>query len=680
MALNWVVGDFESWGTVDLTKVGAWAYAEHPLTRPLCLGWEVNGGNRGLWRPGSSLDDLRALAEDEDMTWVAFNCAFERAMWKFHMVETYGLPDIPLQRWHDIQATAAMKGLPQNLEDLASWLRIPLKNVELSKLTTDLSKPNKKGEYPVITPGIQAQVEEYCMDDITTEVAAHRTLGFLPRGERLDWLLTQKTNDWGVNLDTKYIRACQAVVDKGSVPLLKEFHDLTGLKPSQGQKFIKWLSANGFEVPTKPGGGLTLGREELKRLIGSAVQEDEDESSVSPTDAMGRAVPDRVLRTLRIRQLVGASSIGKLARMEACQSSDGRSRGLLHWHGTGPGRAAGRLWQPHNLPKPTLKAANGDPLAPQAVVDAIMTGDPNQVQRLIGPPIQAVVTGIRHAMIPGPGRVYMSGDYAGIQARLVLALAGQDDKTTMMAAGQDVYIDMAKDIFGRPIDKHKDPWERGIGKNSVLGLGFQMGGVTFRDKYVQSHPLLDDPEDRLVFCQGVVRTYRKVWAPMVPPVWYALQEAAEEAVFTGEPQMAYGVIYRIEDHDWLTAQIPSGGKIWYYKPTRYYNQKFSKDAIRCLSLEGGRLVTDTGMFGGRLTENVIMRMEHDLMTVAKAKCEANNLPVVLEVHDEVLVEPLAQHADVEAFKQIMLDIPQWAKDIGVPINIDTWVGDRYRKG
>ena len=151
-------------------------------------------------------------------------------------------------------------------------------------------------------------------------------------------------------------------------------------------------------------------------------------------------------------------------------------------------------------------------------------------------------------------------------------------------------------------------------------------------------------------------------------------------MFTGKPQMAYGIIYAIADRDWLTATIPSGGKIWYYKPTKYYNAKFERDAIRCLTLEGGRLVTDTAMFGGRLTENAIMRMEHDIMTVAKAKCEANGLPVCLEVHDEILVEPLTADADVDAFKQIMLDIPEWAKDLRVPINIDTWVGDRYRKG
>ena len=126
MSLNWCVVDFESWGVLDLTKVGAWAYAEHPLTRPLCLGYYVNGWTPGevqVWHPGEDISELKTMAEDTNLTWIAFNVAFERAMWKHHMVESWGLPEIPITRWHDIQATAAMKGLPQNLDDLLAVLR-----------------------------------------------------------------------------------------------------------------------------------------------------------------------------------------------------------------------------------------------------------------------------------------------------------------------------------------------------------------------------------------------------------------------------------------------------------------------------------------------------------------------------------------------------------------------------
>jgi DNA polymerase I-like protein with 3'-5' exonuclease and polymerase domains len=84
-------------------------------------------------------------------------------------------------------------------------------------------------------------------------------------------------------------------------------------------------------------------------------------------------------------------------------------------------------------------------------------------------------------------------------------------------------------------------------------------------------------------------------------------------------------------------------------------------------------------FGGQLTENVIMGMERDIMTHAQLLCEKEGLPVVLEVHDEILIEPRAGAADEKMLKQIMLDVQPWAREIKVPIGVDTWEGSRYRK-
>jgi hypothetical protein len=49
------------------------------------------------------------------------------------------------------------------------------------------------------------------------------------------------------------------------------------------------------------------------------------------------------------------------------------------------------------------------------------------------------------------GKVFLSGDYAGIQARIVLALSCQHDKAELMASGKDVYCDMASQIYRRTI-------------------------------------------------------------------------------------------------------------------------------------------------------------------------------------------------------------------------------------
>ena len=686
MALNWLICDFESLGPVDLLDVGASVYAQNPLTEVACLGIRVQKEPGWLWKPGESIERLDALAKDEGMTWIAFNCMFERSIWHEIMVPEYGLPPIPLKRWHDIQASAAMMGLPQNLGDLAETLHLSsLKDTEYRAALKALNKPDKAGNLPsgAERAALLELVYTGCLQDLTVEYEAHEFLGWLPLGgDRLDWLLTQKTNEMGVKLDLEYIRKCQEVVAKAKPALLAEFSEITGgLAPTQGAKYIDWLSERHFPVPEKRNakGEMrpTLGKEELKERIGSA--DDGTESKMADVDA-------DVLRSLRIRQLVGSSSISKLGRMAACVGADARSRGLLHWHGTGPGRSAGRLWQPHNLPKPTLKL-DGEIIDNKFLVPALLTGDPEYVEMMAGPPIQAVVQGLRHAMVADEGHLFVSGDYAGIQARLVLAMAGQSDKTALMAAGQDVYIDMAQTIFKRPIDKHRDPWHRGIGKNSVLGLGFQMAAFTFYHKYVWLSPPNPggwENEENQEFCADVVQVYRKEWAPKVPPVWYALEGAALECVYEGHATIAYGCMFEIvrksEHAWWLVMTVPSGGKVWYFRPNKVYDQKYKRDSFSVQTLEAGRLTTDSKTFGGRFTENAIMRLEHDLMTIAKAKCEKEGLPVALEVHDEILVEAPEAKADAAVLKQIMLDVPEWAKKLQVPINIDCWVGPRYQKG
>jgi DNA polymerase I-like protein with 3'-5' exonuclease and polymerase domains len=74
-----------------------------------------------------------------------------------------------------------------------------------------------------------------------------------------------------------------------------------------------------------------------------------------------------------------------------------------------------------------------------------------------------------------------------------------------------------------------------------------------------------------------------------------------------------------------------------------------------------------------------MGMERDIMTHAMLKCEAEGLPVVLEVHDEILVETRTGQADEKMLKQIMLSVEPWVLAIKAPIGVDTWSGSRYRK-
>ena len=656
-----VILDFETASAVDLKEVGAWRYSEDVTTEILCVSYSFDGSVR-TWVPGGDPGFLIKLSHDPQYLFVAHNAAFEKAIWRNIMVPLYGFPDIPNPRWDDTLAACAMRAIPLDLDRAVLALRLPnRKDKEGSAFTKKLSKPNRKGFYDRSEESL-AKVYAYCEQDVLAESDLRKCLGQLPNGERNVWLLDQRINERGVLLDLPFIAAAQLVVDRASVPLVEEFTQITGVLPTQTARFKAWIEDQGVYIDS-------LNKEAVAALLG---EDDEDEQTeVAETEI---TLPENVHRALSIRSLVGSASIKKLRRMQACVNQDGRARGLLQYHGASPGRWSGRLLQPQNFPRGTVKNANGDKFDPEVLVSAIMSGDPATVELLIGPAVESVVSSLRHAIIAAPGRVLLSGDFAGVEARLVLAASGQHNKTELMATGQDVYCDMAQSIYHRPIDKKKDPEERQTGKNTVLGLGFGMGWKKFKIKYGQK--LTED------FCQSIIKTYREEWAPCVPKMWWGLEEAALGAVKTGQAHEAYGVLYQMEDK-WLTARLPSGRGLWYFNPQVVRRAMPWDDTdIRMgwtyQQMKTGQFKT-IDAFGGLLTENVIQGLARDLMVEAMFKLEKNGFPIILTVHDEIVCEPLKEDADEKAFAEIMCEMPQWAKNIQMPVAVETWCGERYRK-
>lgn len=304
---------------------------------------------------------------------------------------------------------------------------------------------------------------------------------------------------------------------------------------------------------------------------------------------------------------------------------------------------------------------------------ALLTGDWNFVEMVLGPAIPAVVSGLRHALITDPGNGFLSGDYAQIEARIVLGLAGQTDKIKLFETGTP-YQDMAQTIYGHPVDKHRDLAEYTIGKNTVLGCGFQMGATKFFDRYC--------PKQSIEFAERVINIYRKEWAPLVPGVWYGLQDAATACVWSKEPREAYGVLYALED-GWLTARLHSGRKLYYWNPQRTsrpvpWDHTDIRPGFSYQAMKMGQWKT-IHAFGGLLTENVVQGLARDVLVHAMFRLEQEGYPLVLTVHDEALIEAELAKLDEKAVQQVMGERPEWLIGLGVPIKVETWVGDRYRK-
>lgn len=664
-----VIQDFETASACDLKSCGAAAYAEHWSTEVLCDVWQLEGGNDfGVWCPGlpeyASLDALRELAERPDVIFVS-HASFEQFIWKNIMVPL-GMPELPPERWEDTQATAAWRSLPLQLEKLMKVLDLPFqKDMEGSRLTIGLSKPNKKTGMLDRSPETLRRVVEYCKTDVACEGAVLRRLGDLSSAERKVWLLDQEINQRGVRLDMEFVRQAQLVVDRASVPLAEEFRDLTGgINPGQRDKVIEWCADQGVVLENLQKGYLTelLGAEEdADDYASNAGGDDDDMLQGVPGEIL---LPAHVRRVLEIRGQLGSASIKKLARMRSCVSNDGRARGLLQYHAAHPGRWGGRLLQPQNFPR-------GTGFDPEAAVAAILGGDPAEVERAVGvAAIQAVANSLRHAIVADEGKVFEVGDYAGIEMRVDLALAGQHDKCELLATGQDVYIDMANSIYNRTDITKANIAERTIGKNTVLGCGFQMGPPKFHERYCPKQPF--------EFAETVVNAYRKEWAPKVPVMWEALKRAVGECVKWGRTVEVYGCRFRIAG-DFMAIDLPSGWQtIWYYRPHLHVKPGWDTSSPHYWAMKMGRW-TRISLYGGILCENIVQALARGILVSAMGRLTAAGKPLVLSVHDEAIAEVDEDKADLARFKAIMEDRPEWVARMGVPIEVEAWSGNRYRK-
>lgn len=645
----YVVIDFETRSAADLKKCGAWKYSEHPTTEPLCLGYSIDGGPAELWRPGTSAAALHdAIAAG---AWVvAHNALFERSIWTNVMVPRYGWPEVPPEQWYDTMASCARRALPLDLDKASVFLRLDHQKGD-NRALMKLCKPNKKTGSFIEDPALLAEVEEYCQKDVMTEGALLRRLRFVERPELEIWRLNQRMNLRGLQLDLDFAADCQAVVDAAMGPLQDKFRALVGCDAGQRDRFLEWLEP----------------RHKLPNLQAETVKA-----------IMEGDLPPEVREALEWRDAITSTSVKKLAAMRACAARDGRARGLIQYHGATTGRDAGRLLQPQNFPRGVVefgKDEDGVEVPPwDVLVPAIQSRDPELVAALTGVgPIDAVSSALRHVIVAAPGKLLVAGDFSTIEARVVLALAGQHDRLELVRTGQDMYCDLASVVLRRPINKKDHKRERqDIGKPTVLGCGFGMGADKFHARYMKKEPF-----DLAKQC---VDTYRKEWAPKVPKLWYGLEEAAAKAVWDRRPASFAGCTYAIED-EWLTCRMPSGRKLYYFHPRQARVQTpwgEPKAGWTYVAKKLGQVQT-VHAYGGLLTENVVQALARDLLYDRALVAEREGFPLVLTVHDEIVCEVEEARADPNALHAIMEDAPEWARELGAPVGAECWAGERYRK-
>jgi DNA polymerase len=269
--------------------------------------------------------------------------------------------------------------------------------------------------------------------------------------------------------------------------------------------------------------------------------------------------------------------------------------------------------------------------------------------------------GLRDTIRAPEGHVLVVGDSANIEARMVCWIAGQEDILEKYRAGEDLYCDMASDVYGKPVTK-ANKTERLLGKISVLGLGYGMGKKKFYATVtgpIWKVEIEQDLTDRAVHIfrnkyDKVVEFWRYQNDIVIPAMADGGMRYADplQKIMTGPGQLL----------------LPNG------RVLRYPNlhQRKNPDPESPFKVEwvfdvreGSRIVK-TRTYGGHLTENLCQALAR-IVVMDQAVAISRRYKVVMLVHDEVVCcVPEDQAEECKAFMlEVMSTTPEWAT--GLPI-------------
>lgn len=710
-------------GKKGLQIVGAAVYTEHPTAEILCLRYDIHGsGEPTLWFPGMPppADLFDYLARGGIIE--AHNAMFERLTWENIAVPKYGWPPLNPYQLRCSMATARVNNLPGSLEKLGDVLDVETKKDKDGKrLLTKFSVPRTPTKSdprlrirPADDPEDAARLYDYCRDDVRAEqsAAAHRWMRTMSPAELLFWQIDQEINHRGLGIDRAAVRDCLAIIDQAIEQYSAECVQITGgIQPSQLQEIRGWLAGQGVRMPD--------------------MQSDTIEMKLGDPN-----LPPLARRVLEIRSLTGSASVKKLYAMEYQANRRDRLQNLIVHHGARTGRPTGEGPQPLNLPKAGPKLVtcgacekphrvNVDacpwcavPCPPidrkgrwhpesmvEPVLEIIATRQLALVEWFFGDAMLAVQGCVRSMFVADEGNDLIASDYSAIEAVVLAMLAGEQWRIDAFRNNEPIYLVGASKITGTPVDEYlryndehgeHHPDRQNIGKVSELACGFG-GWIGSYKAFGSTEP--DDVIKRQIVAwrnasPAIVEFWGGQWRG---PPWrrehaelFGMEGAFIQAVQQpGEairPACCPTIAFTYDGtDDLLLITLPSGRQLTYHSPRLERSQRNADElAISYMTWNSnpkygpmGWVRMDT--YGGRITENVVQAVAHDILRHAIINLRTAGYPTVLHVYDEIVAEIPKGTGSLEEFERIMATMPDWCADWPVRA-AGGWRGKRYRKG
>jgi DNA polymerase len=625
--------DFETRSLVDLPTYGLDKYARDKSTEVICMAYCFPGAPVKIWTPDQTMP---FWLSDPTVRFSAWNAAFEYNILR-HVLK---LP-VRWKNFTDSMAMAAASNIPQSLEEAAIFLGVSeQKDVTGRRLIQKLSKPDRKGQFNK-DPALLAQMYEYCMQDVRTEMAVAEKCRPLSDQEQELWVLTQIINDRGVPVDPSELQRAIATVTINKAKIESEITMLTGgITANQPAKIGQWLREGGIQVED-------LTAETVQKLL-----ERKD-------------MPDKISRVLELRRQGSLTSTAKYDKMLEVQVG-GRIRNTLVYHGASTGRFASRGGlNLQNLARPHLDGEALDEAVERILVQG-RGGTMDELSSLVRSSIKAPY-----------GHVFVDADFSSIENRVASWIAGQNDKVEMFRSGLDEYKTFAsKSLYRVPYEEvTKDM--RQVSKSAVLGCMFGQGAKGLVE-YADGMGVKLTPAQS----EQAVKAYREEYV-RVKESWYEFERAAIEAIrVPGTPIKSGKVLFKAAKGAlWMC--LPSGRLICWRDPMVEPQMTPWGEVRDGVTVRNQNTFTRkwgrNKLIGSSVFQSAVQGTARDFLTESMLRLEQDGFEVVNCIHDEILL--LVKEADGESalarVTEVMTTPPKWAP--GFPLAAEGWVGKRYRK-
>ena len=267
---------------------------------------------------------------------------------------------------------------------------------------------------------------------------------------------------------------------------------------------------------------------------------------------------------------------------------------------------------------------------------------------------------LKRSILAPDGHSLIDADSSQIEARVLAWFAEQDDLTASFTNGEDVYKKMAARIY-EVEESSVSKEQRFVGKTTILGAGYGMGAVRFKEQLKNFSTDIDLDEAR-----RIIKVYRDT-NDQIDKLWRAAQDILMKIHNGDKGALGINGLVCIVDREYLS--LPSGLRL-------HYDDLTSTTTDMGVEYDYKTRRGRTRIYGGKVIENVCQALARCVIGEQMLEV-AKRYKVVLTVHDSIACCVPDDEVD-EARNYIescMRMVPKWAP--GLPLDCESGVGKSY---